>query len=103
MSSQYNKMYIGGEWVEGRGGTFDDYNPSTGAVWAKVANARRKDAKAAVQAAEAAFPEWSCMTHSQRARFLNKAADILEQRTKDSVEINLKEAGGWIGKGMFEA
>ncbi len=98
-----HKMFIGGEWVEGSGGTFDDLNPSTGEVWGQVANATAEDAIAAVEAAENAFEQWSNMTHSQRARILNLAADILERRTKDSVEINTNEAGGWIGKGLFEA
>ena len=46
------KMYIGGEWVDAKGGeTFADYNPATGELWAQIASADRADAKAAVEAA----------------------------------------------------
>jgi vanillin dehydrogenase len=101
MQNQH-KMFIGGRWVLGKSGTFDDFNPATREVWGKVANANCDDVQGAIKAAEAAFPAWAGLTHSQRARYLNKAADILERRSKDSAEININEAGSWIGKSMFE-
>ena len=41
MADKY-KMYIGGEWVDAKGGkTFDDYNPATGELWAQIPSADR--------------------------------------------------------------
>ena len=43
------QMYINGEWVgAGDGTTYDDYNPFTGEVFAKVPGGKRADAKRAV-------------------------------------------------------
>jgi acyl-CoA reductase-like NAD-dependent aldehyde dehydrogenase len=51
------KMYIDGEWVSALDGeTYDDLNPYTGEVFAKVSSGKRADAKRAVEAAAAAFP-----------------------------------------------
>ena len=44
-------LYINGQWVAATNkATFPVYNPSTGEVWAKVADANRSDAQAAIAA-----------------------------------------------------
>lgn len=96
------KLFTGGDWKKASGGTFPDYNPSTGDVWNEIADATREDAQAAIEAAAAAFPKWSATPHPERARLINKAADILEQRKADIADIIVDEGGGWIGKAMFE-
>ena len=65
-----------------QGAQFPVYNPSTGEVWTKVADASRADAAAAIAAAEAAQPAWAALAHSERARLLSKAADVLEPRAE---------------------
>ena len=101
MSTDGYKMYIGGEWVSD-GGTFADYNPATGDVWAEIPNGTREDAAKAIDAAAAAQAEWAAMPHPQRAGYLLKAADILERRQMDFVNALIDEGGSWMGKGMFE-
>jgi aldehyde dehydrogenase (NAD+) len=101
MSNKDYKMYIGGEWVS-TGGTFADYNPATGEVWAEIPDGTREDAQKAIEAAAAAQTEWAAMPHPQRAGYLLKAADILEKRQMDFVNALIDEGGAWIGKGMFE-
>ncbi len=101
MSTNGYKMYIGGEWVSSAG-TFTDYNPATGDVWAEIPNGTREDATKAIEAAAAAQAEWAAMPHPQRAGYLLKAADILEKRQMDFVNALIDEGGAWIGKGMFE-
>ncbi len=95
------KLFTGGVWKKASGGTFPDYNPATGDVWRDIPDATRSDARDAIDAAAAAFPAWSATPHPQRARILNRAADILEQRS-DILDIIVDEGGGWIGKAMFE-
>ncbi|NIO70214.1 MAG: aldehyde dehydrogenase family protein [Anaerolineae bacterium] len=102
MADQY-KMYIGGEWVDAKGGeTFDDYNPATGELWAQIASGDRADAKAAVDAAHHARTAWADTPHPQRAAYFLKAADILEQRQQELAGNLIDEAGSWFGKAMFE-
>jgi len=102
MADQY-KMYIGGEWVDAKGGkTFDDYNPATGELWAQIPSGDRADAKAAVDAAHNARTAWADTPHPQRAAYLLKAADILEQRQQEFAGNIIDESGSWFGKAMFE-
>lgn len=96
-------QYIGGKWnaAEGRR-TFAVLNPATGDTWAEAPDASRGDAKAAVEAAAQAAAGWAALPHSERARSLSKAADVLEARQQDFVTALVEEAGSWIGKAMFE-
>lgn len=96
-------QYIGGKWNAAEGGrTFAVLNPATGDTWAEAPDASRGDAKAAVEAAAQAAAGWAALPHSERARLLSKAADVLEARQQDFVTALVEEAGSWIGKAMFE-
>ena len=59
MSNKDYKMYINGQWT-GTGGTFADYNPASGEVWAEIPDGTREDAKKAVEAAAAAGKHVFC-------------------------------------------
>ncbi len=98
---QIKGMYIGGRWTAGSG-TFADVNPSTGANWATIPDAGRAETRAAIDAAQAAFAEWSEMPFTHRARLMLQVADIWERRIPDFVAAMQAEGGGWFGKGMFE-
>lgn len=99
-----NKMYINGEWVEAESSsTFEDINPSDGSVWSTVPDASRKDVAAAIDAAHAASKAWASMNFKERAKMLNRAADVFEARVPDIAKALSEEGGGWFGKGMFEA
>ena len=100
-SSNGYSMYIGGEWKNSNG-TFSDYNPATGEVWAEIPDASRDDAKQAIKAAAAAQVEWAALSHPERAKYLLRAADIMEAQLKPIAGKIVAETGGWIGKGMFE-
>lgn len=101
MSDNY-KMYINGEWVNGGNGTFDVYNPSTRDVWQQIPDASVENAKDAVAAANDAKEAWAATNHVERARYLLKAADIVERRKPEIADLLVDEAGSWIGKAMFE-
>lgn len=95
-------LLIGGRKVAATGGaTFERRNPVTGEVATVAAAATVADAKAAVDAAQAAFPKWSAMGPSARRKILNKAADILEARTPDFITLVSGETGGSPGWGGF--
>ncbi len=102
MARNFDGLYIGGRWVH-PGRTFDDLNPSDGSVWARVPDASLADARAAIDAAQAAFAAWSGLMFQQRSHFMIKVAEIVEQRRMDLVEALKHEGGGWVGKGLFEA
>lgn len=88
------KQYIDGEWVEaGNGGTWDVINPATEEVIMTVPFGNGDDAKAAIEAAEKAFPAWSSLTAYKRADILKKAADIMRSRLNDLAKTTTQESG----------
>jgi acyl-CoA reductase-like NAD-dependent aldehyde dehydrogenase len=100
---QEHRQYIGGEWVPAAGGeTFDDLDPFTGDVVFKIPAATREDARQAVEAAAAAFPEWSATPPAARQQVFLKAADVLESRGEEVVSLLARETGAAFGIGMFQ-
>jgi acyl-CoA reductase-like NAD-dependent aldehyde dehydrogenase len=103
MSTEY-KMYIDGEWVSALDGeAYDDLNPYTGDVFARVPSGKSADARRAVEAAAAAFPSWSKTLPAERQALFLKAADILEKKRDQIVSILADETGCTFGFAMFQA
>ncbi|MEJ2587511.1 MAG: aldehyde dehydrogenase family protein [Deltaproteobacteria bacterium] len=97
------QMFIGGQWVDAVSGeTFEDVNPYSGEVYAKVAKGNAQDADRAMAAAFEARREWAATPAIARAQILNKAAQLLETGTDEFADILTKEGGGTVGKVMFE-
>jgi acyl-CoA reductase-like NAD-dependent aldehyde dehydrogenase len=98
------RQFIGGEWVDAADGrTFESLDPFTGEVVAEVAAGGREDAARAVDAAQAAFPDWSQTPPAVRQGIFLKAADILEARQDEIVSLLARETGSTFGFGMFQA
>ena len=103
MAAKKYKLYIGGKWVDAANGkTFEDMNPYTGEVYAHLPAAKREDATRAIEAAKAAFPEWSNTPPNVRRKIFLKAADIMERRQDELVKAMMEEVGGTIGISMFQ-
>ena len=97
------QQFIGGEWVDAAGGaTFDDRDPYTGDVVAHVPASDGDDARSAIEAAADAFPAWSQAPPAERQRIFLKAADALEARMDEVVELLARETGCSFGFAMFQ-
>ncbi len=104
MGAKEYKMYVNGEWVGALDGeVYDDLNPYTGEVFARVPSGKRADAKRAIDAAVAAFPTWSHTLPVERQALFLKAADILEKKRDEMVTILAEETGCTFGFAMFQA
>src|SRR5688572_12504314 len=68
-------------------------DPSNGKPFAEVARGDAADVEAAITAAEAAFPAWSALPKSERARWLEKLADALEARLDDFAHAESRDGG----------
>jgi aldehyde dehydrogenase (NAD+) len=102
MAREY-KMYINGEWVDALDrAMYDDYNPYTDEVFARVPSGRRGDARRAIEAAAAAFPAWSNTLPAERQALFLKAADILQKKQNEIVTILAEETGCTFGFAMFQ-
>ena len=96
-------LYIDGKWSGAADGAVaDDFNPATGALFARVAQAGRADALRAVEAAYKARESWARLIVSERAAILLRAAEILATRVDEFREVLVEESGSTFGKSMFE-
>src|SRR3954454_25008325 len=100
--SAEQQLMIGGDWVDAADGrTFEKADPYTGEVATIAAAAGPEDAARAVEAAAAAFPQWSGMAPAKRAELLNAAADLLMERAPEIAQTMIEECGAVFGWGMF--
>jgi succinate-semialdehyde dehydrogenase/glutarate-semialdehyde dehydrogenase len=83
---------INGEWVKGSS-RFDVLDPATGQKLADVANLGPVDAKAAIAAANAAWPAWKGKTAKERSIILRKWYDLLMANQDDLGRIMTAEQG----------
>jgi vanillin dehydrogenase len=83
------------------GATFERRDPITGDVASRAAAASVADAQAAADAAAAAFPVWSKLGPNARRSVLLKAADLLEGRAAEFVNLMATEIGATAGWAQF--
>jgi succinate-semialdehyde dehydrogenase/glutarate-semialdehyde dehydrogenase len=83
---------INGHWVKGAS-RFDVHDPATGKKLADVANLTAKDAEAALDAANAAWPAWRNKTGKERSIILRKWFDLLMANQEDLGRIMTAEQG----------
>jgi len=88
------KLLIGGEWVEAEGGkTFEAVCPATGEVLANCALASKQDVDKAVKAAWQAFASWKKTSPTERAAFLLKIADLIDENADRLAMIETMDNG----------
>lgn len=96
-------MYINGQWRGGRSGkTLKDQNPYNGDVLTEIPQANADDLNEAYEAAAKAQPAWAKLLPAQRAKILQKAAEIMEARREEISEWIIRESGGTHVKAQFE-
>ncbi len=71
------QLYIGGEWRDGANGTFSVEDPATGESLCEIADASPDDAKAALDAAVQAGPEWAAHPPRERGEILRRAFETI--------------------------
>ena len=97
-----HRLFIGGKWVEPSTGEYvQDLDPATNQPIAEIASAGADDARAAVEAAKAAFdhPDWRGMDPSKRGRLLYQ----LGQGLRDAFEEVARLESLDVGKPIREA
>ena len=90
------RHYIGGEFVDSLDGDeFDVINPVTNEPYIRAASGKKADIDRAVAAAKAAFEDgpWPTMLPRERARVLNRIADIVESREDELAEMESFDSG----------
>jgi RHH-type transcriptional regulator, proline utilization regulon repressor / proline dehydrogenase / delta 1-pyrroline-5-carboxylate dehydrogenase len=86
-------LVIGGKPVQ-TVGSLTSVNPAVPTqIVGSVAAGAKEDVVAAVQAAQNAFPRWSRLSAEERARFLDRVAERLEQRRAELAAWQVFEVG----------
>ncbi len=96
------QLYIGGEWRDGAKGTLSVEDPSTGESLCEVADASAGDAKAALDAAVAAGPEWSRHAPRERGEILRRAFEELIERQDELAVLMTLEMGKPLNESQAE-
>jgi acyl-CoA reductase-like NAD-dependent aldehyde dehydrogenase len=89
-------LWIGGDRLDGSNGTYEVVNPATEEVVGLAPEATAEDARQAATAAAEAFPRWSQTTPDERARLLDRAADLLQQRVPELIPLVQAETGSTV-------
>ncbi|WP_432985683.1 aldehyde dehydrogenase family protein [Dactylosporangium sp. CA-233914] len=77
-------LFIGGEFVDGKGEPFKSINPASEETLADIACADAADVDAAVRAARHAFDTvWGPMPGRERAKYLFRIARIIQERSRE--------------------
>ncbi|WP_066292418.1 NAD-dependent succinate-semialdehyde dehydrogenase [Bacillus sp. FJAT-29937] len=88
------KLFINGEWkTASNGSSFSVKNPNTGEVVAEVPRGAKEETKAAIEAANAAFPKWAKLTANERADYILKVRDLMLEHEDELATIMSLEMG----------
>lgn len=98
------KLFIGGQWRDAQNGeTKPSYNPFNDEVVTTIAQATVTDLEDAVKAAQQALSgSWSKMKGRDRAKLLNRIADLIDENLEDLAYRQVVEMGKTISQSRFE-
>ncbi|MCX7898141.1 MAG: NAD-dependent succinate-semialdehyde dehydrogenase [Rhodocyclaceae bacterium] len=86
--------YLNGRWCGAQSGArVEIRNPATREVIARVPDMNRDDARAAIAAAEAAWPAWRALTAKERSRILRRWYEAIVAHADDLARILTLEQG----------
>ncbi|MCC7506337.1 MAG: aldehyde dehydrogenase family protein, partial [Saprospiraceae bacterium] len=86
--------FINGQYVAPLEGRYlDDFNPATGELCARVPDSGPEDVEAAVQAAQAAFPDWAALPPDQRHDILRAVSDGISANLDRLAEAETIDSG----------
>ncbi|MGJ7489764.1 NAD-dependent succinate-semialdehyde dehydrogenase [Variovorax sp. ZT4R33] len=99
---QRNANFIGGQWLPATGRTLDVTDPATGALIAQVPDSGADEARAATDAAHAAFPAWRRTPAKQRAQIIKRWNDLVMAHQDDLGRLISREQGKPLAEGKGE-
>lgn len=98
------RLTIDGESADAADGrVYDVVSPFTECVIARVPDASRVDAERAVDSAHAAFRSWRRLSVPERATFVTRIADAIEQNLKDFALLDAIDSGAPVTTMLFDA
>jgi succinate-semialdehyde dehydrogenase/glutarate-semialdehyde dehydrogenase len=97
------QAYVNGTWVDAdSGGTIEVTNPADGSVLGTVPDMGVAETRRAIEAANAAWPEWRALVAKERARILRRWFELIMENQKDLAVLMTLEGGKPLGEAMGE-
>ncbi|MDQ8207850.1 NAD-dependent succinate-semialdehyde dehydrogenase [Coraliomargarita sp. SDUM461003] len=97
------QAYVNGEWIDAEDGRcFEIRNPVDGQVLAKVADCGVAETRRAIEAAEAALPDWQTQTAKARADILRRWFDLVMQHQDALAALLTAEQGKVLSEAKGE-
>lgn len=93
LSQISGKLFIGGEFVDGRGARIDVVNPARGEVIGQIAATTPDEIERAVDSARSAFRTWSRVPAKVRAQALHRLGDLIAGDAARMAHIMTSEQG----------
>lgn len=87
------KQFINGEFVEGKGKEFDNFNPATEEVISRYSSASLEQVDGAVDAAEEAQKKWAKLPAIERAKYLRKVSEKMREKREELATVLSKDQG----------
>ena len=99
-----NALFYGGAWHKPKSGRYEEtINPAYNEVLQTAPVAGADDVDAAVQAAQAAFYDWSILKPTQRAEYLRKAASVLRENAYELAQLDALNNGNPVSSLAHDA
>jgi malonate-semialdehyde dehydrogenase (acetylating)/methylmalonate-semialdehyde dehydrogenase len=96
------RNYVDGEWVDSEGERRDVVNPATMKTIARVPISTQDEFDAAVEAAQAVYPEWRRTPPLARVRCLFRLKELMEEHFEELSRVQTMEHGKTIDESRGE-
>jgi succinate-semialdehyde dehydrogenase/glutarate-semialdehyde dehydrogenase len=88
------QAYVNGAWIDAPGGaTIDVLNPATGSILGTVPSLSAQDTRAAIEAADAAWPQWRRRPAKERGAILRRWFELMLEHQQDLARLMTAEQG----------
>lgn len=92
------QLFMGGQYVDGKGKQIDVINPADSTVAGTFCSATKEQAEEALEIAQKAFKTWGKTPVMERCRLLSKFADLVEEHKDEISQLNSQETGKPYGE-----
>jgi succinate-semialdehyde dehydrogenase/glutarate-semialdehyde dehydrogenase len=99
----FDRAYVGGQWIEAEAGeTFPVVNPATGEELARVPRMGVAETRAAIAAAQNAYPTWRATVARERARVMRHWSDLMLEHLDELALLLTAEQGKPLAEARTE-
>jgi succinate-semialdehyde dehydrogenase/glutarate-semialdehyde dehydrogenase len=99
----FDRAYVGGQWIDAEAGeTFPVVDPATGEELARVPRMGASETRAAIAAAQKAYPAWRATVAKERAQMMRRWSDLMLEHLDDLALLLTAEQGKPLAESRTE-